>query len=554
MSSNDQTKRIIWRKLLQVLIALVLATAFLCVLWFSKNPDKYILSINLGVWVLVMLVLIFSARKMIGDPPVPGVLRICCGVFLLILGLLGELGGQFFPVYAEPETQLKLVLMLPSFLRTFGAAVLCWGLATWIPGKIKVRETIQLFNDELVKEFREVEESNSFLQSLMKSAPLGILTLNLGNRVIQNNSQASLMLQAGGKSLEDMSIGDLIGKDNRQIVEEALDDVFQLQQQKEIKIEFDANGIEDSETKPEPQDDQNDNKDGRRVFEVFLAPMFSARRVSAALVILRDNTAEELRLQKEAEFARELEAHDKRVRADIELARRYQKNLVQEEFNKHRLKAVSLYEPNFHLSGDFYSVFELDDDHMGLVIGDVSSKGLGAAVRSIAMLTLCRNYAPLAFSPGWLLGQLSEMFMDQESETDRFCTVFYLKANTRTCVVEYARGGHELPIWYHARTEEISLVEGGGVVAGMVEGSEYDTFKISLEPGDKLVFYTDGITDIKSPDGTRWHREGLENTIAAQGNLSPEKLREAIVREINRFRGDVPYPDDLTLVILEVTS
>jgi len=196
-----------------------------------------------------------------------------------------------------------------------------------------------------------------------------------------------------------------------------------------------------------------------------------------------------------------LEEQDRQVRADIGLAHAYQKNFSPEVFSHGRFEAVSVYEPNFHLSGDFFSPFSLSDDKFGLVIGDVSSKGLSAALRAIAILTLCRNSADESISPEQMLSKLNQMFLNQEIELSRFCTMIYLNADSATGDVSYARAGHELPLWYHAASQEVTMLEEGGVPVGLVEGHQYQSRAIRLEPGDRLLIYSDGLTEASNQAG-----------------------------------------------------
>jgi sigma-B regulation protein RsbU (phosphoserine phosphatase) len=134
--------------------------------------------------------------------------------------------------------------------------------------------------------------------------------------------------------------------------------------------------------------------------------------------------------------------------------------------------------------------------------------------------------------------------------TEMFVTAFYATINTKTRHMKYVRAGHDRPVHYHAATGAISLLDPPGRFLGLLPDLIVEERELTLETGDVLVCYSDGVTDAVRPgDGEMYGLERLSKIVRQQGHHSADELVELIVEDIDRFRDGEEQPDDLTLLV-----
>ena len=204
--------------------------------------------------------------------------------------------------------------------------------------------------------------------------------------------------------------------------------------------------------------------------------------------------------------------------------------------------------------GDYYDVLELDDEHQGFVIADVSGHGAPAMVAMALLRQNVHQVAPRFHQPGALLEELNRLLYDH-LPTDQFATMFYAIINTKTLVCQYASAGHNPPLWFRrAAGETIRLPHCEGFPLKLVKRDVvYPSHLIQLQPGDKVVFYTDGIPECFNPMNQDYGMERFETLVHLHAATStPMELEAAVVHDVMRFNdGQIPG-DDLTLAILGV--
>ncbi len=208
--------------------------------------------------------------------------------------------------------------------------------------------------------------------------------------------------------------------------------------------------------------------------------------------------------------------------------------------------------PAREVGGDFYDFFLIDQDRLGFVIGDVSGKGVPAALFMAVSRTLLRSTALTGTPPSQCLQQANALLcLDNESEM--FVTLFYGILNARTGEVEYANGGHNPPYVLHRNGTVEALETTGGMVLGAMADVPYRERTITVEPGDTLFLYTDGVTEAMDDAGTLFADQRLVEALRRLNGSSPEQIVHAVVDEVKRHAGTAPQNDDITVLAIHRT-
>ena len=201
------------------------------------------------------------------------------------------------------------------------------------------------------------------------------------------------------------------------------------------------------------------------------------------------------------------------------------------------------------VGGDFYDFFELPDGKLGLVIADVADKGIPAALFMSLTRTLVRAAALDAASPAGALARVNDLLVP-DAQDGMFVSAFYAVLSLQTGQLAYASAGHNPPLLLRPRTGEEEWLRTEGMVLGVLEGIHFGERIVALEPGDVLVFYTDGVTEAFSPGGDIYGEGRLQAAIEAAADTPAQAMLEAICASVSDFVGDNPPSDDLTLMVL----
>ncbi len=205
--------------------------------------------------------------------------------------------------------------------------------------------------------------------------------------------------------------------------------------------------------------------------------------------------------------------------------------------------------PATTMGGDFYDFIELPDARIGLVMADVSGKGVPAAFFMAVSRTNLRETAAHHADPGACLARTNEVLCAQ-NPMDLFVTVFYCIFDPTTGVLRYANGGHNPPLVRRADGSVEALGGAGGLVLGAMPGSEYPDHTVQLRPGDRLVLYTDGVTEAFNQLEEPYGLQRLIAEVGAHGDGPAAALVERICQSVTTFAGAAPQSDDITLTVL----
>ena len=201
------------------------------------------------------------------------------------------------------------------------------------------------------------------------------------------------------------------------------------------------------------------------------------------------------------------------------------------------------------MCGDFYDFIELPDGKIGLVMADVSGHGVPAAFFMAVARTSLRDVAALYTDPGICLAHTNEALCAQ-NPMDLFVTVFYCVLDPASGLLRYANGGHNPPYLRHADGSVEALDGAGSLVLGVMPQVAFPGHTVTLHPGDRVVLFTDGVTEACNSTDEAYGPDRLVALIGTDGGAAPAAVVDRICRSVTTFTGTVPQADDITVAVL----
>jgi sigma-B regulation protein RsbU (phosphoserine phosphatase) len=203
--------------------------------------------------------------------------------------------------------------------------------------------------------------------------------------------------------------------------------------------------------------------------------------------------------------------------------------------------------PARQVGGDFYDHFLVDDDRLGLVIGDVSGKGLPASLFMAVTRTLIRAFALGGAAPGDCLREVNRHLL-RDTSSGLFVTLIYGVLHLPSGSFNYASGGHPAP--YRLAVGGPEPLDGRGLVVGVLDEANYETHHTTLRPGDRLFLYSDGIPEAANIADEQFSDERLRAVLAGSPENAPDQLIEHVLAAVRQFTAGAPQSDDITALAL----
>ena len=218
------------------------------------------------------------------------------------------------------------------------------------------------------------------------------------------------------------------------------------------------------------------------------------------------------------------------------------------------LACETFYQPARGIGGDYYDFLSLEGGRWGIAIGDVSGKGIGAALLMASLQASLRAQAlhpHLALST--LIGDVNRLVYGS-SPTNFFASLFYAEYEPATRVLKYVNAGHNPPIVVRRRNEPYQMfsLRPEAMPVGISPDVQFATATFQLEIGDVLVAYTDGITEAENRKGEFWGEQSLERLLRSCSDGTPEQIIRCILEEVSAFANGQPQGDDVTLMVMTV--
>ena len=246
-------------------------------------------------------------------------------------------------------------------------------------------------------------------------------------------------------------------------------------------------------------------------------------------------------------------AEKERIGAELNVAAQIQADMLPRIFppfpERHEFDLYASMKPAKEVGGDFYDFFLIDDDHIGLVMADVSGKGVPAALFMVIAKTLIKNRAQMGGGPGEILeyvnGQLCE-----GNEAELFVTVWLAILEISTGRGLAANAGHEHPVIRRANGAYEPVIYRHSPAVATMEGLRFKEHSFELQPGDTLFVYTDGVTEATDANNALFGMDGMLAALNAVPDAAPEALIRGVHGAIDRFVGRAPQFDDVTMLAL----
>ena len=260
-----------------------------------------------------------------------------------------------------------------------------------------------------------------------------------------------------------------------------------------------------------------------------------------------DKTLEHLVIMREA-----LRSRDELValRQELGVAAQMQESILPTDFPRDpRFELHASMIPAREVGGDFYDFFRLEDERLGIVVADVSGKGVPAALFMMVSRTLMKGTAIGEGDPGACLTEVNQL-LTESNEESMFVTVFYTSFNPETGHVEYANAGHNLPYVVKPSGQVRQIDCPPGLVLGVLPEFDFPGGNLDLEPGDALFFYTDGVNEAMDENGEEFGDERLTRVLAEAAGSSAADFSQRMVEAVHAHAGEAPQSDDITCMTL----
>ena len=279
-----------------------------------------------------------------------------------------------------------------------------------------------------------------------------------------------------------------------------------------------------------------------RVFQTMARDVQNREQHLEGLV--RERTADLEQKNEELEKAR------KRVDEELRIARSLQGAILPREIPESQAYAGSaMMTPAQELGGDFYDCFTLPDGRLGIVIADVSGKGVPAAFFMAIVRTMMRSAAHEYSSPGRCMREVNEAVCEQNPHS-LFVTMFYGILDPTSGRFDYANAGHNPPFLVGADGQVTDLPTTSGVVVGAMPGLDYNEAAVEMDPGDTLFLYTDGISEAMNDADEEFGEERLANVLAEDTQAPIRSVIDNVSNAVEAFVVDAPQSDDITCMVL----
>jgi len=228
---------------------------------------------------------------------------------------------------------------------------------------------------------------------------------------------------------------------------------------------------------------------------------------------------------------------------------------IQEDFLPKQSPKLKNYEiagsnvPCYQVGGDYYDFIPIDDDRLGIVIADVSGKGVGASLLMASLRAALQSELYPKYKIQEMARKLND-FVHRSSSPNSFITFFFCELNKKNGELSYINAGHNPPLVLDKKGK-VHRMESCGLCLGMFPEVDYEVKKVILNPGDTTVLFTDGITESRNKDNKEFEEDRLIKILQKHSKLSAVKLLEKINEEVDKFTAGAEKMDDQTLVIIQ---
>ena len=285
--------------------------------------------------------------------------------------------------------------------------------------------------------------------------------------------------------------------------------------------------------------------------------------------ISRDITEKRRAAEKLAQLTEELQAKNKSLEQDLEMARELQGALMPQRFpsfphdaseEESAVRFYPFFRPSMIMSGDFFDVLAISDDRAGLFICDVMGHGVRAALVAAIVRSVVSELRPLWTKPGELLLAINRAMLAafKNSDITLFASAFYVVADLAKGQLRYANAGHPNPL-HLAHTEKVSgavasplMEKPSGPALGLFDEAVYETHRCKLSLHDVVLLFTDGLFEVEGSGGKLYDYQQLSKAVGNRAELPAVDLCRGIIDEVQQFSATQQFNDDVCLVAMDI--
>jgi sigma-B regulation protein RsbU (phosphoserine phosphatase) len=251
-----------------------------------------------------------------------------------------------------------------------------------------------------------------------------------------------------------------------------------------------------------------------------------------------------------AQLYQRVAQQEQRLERDLAMAREVQLRLLPplKPHHKHA-EFATRFIPARTIGGDIYDFVKYDSNRSAIVLGDVSGKATAAALYAALVSGIMRSEASALLSPSELLESLNDSLQERKVDS-QYVVMLYSLWNDESRTLQIANAGATQPLF--CRNGEVDTVHAEGFPLGMFPNVKYEEFTLSTQPGDSLIFFSDGITDAQNAAEEMFGDERLKAIVKKNAQKSASKIADAVLSEVGKFQGERERFDDETLVVLKV--
>ena len=250
----------------------------------------------------------------------------------------------------------------------------------------------------------------------------------------------------------------------------------------------------------------------------------------------------------------EVTAQKERFKTELQLGHDIQNSMIPkdfEEFNKNKNCEVwALTKPAREVCGDFYDYFQIDENNIGLVIGDVAGKGITASLIMVKAMTLIQDYANHYDDPSEVFYEVNNLLCEGNAE-NIFTSCWFGKLNLKTKELDFVNAGHNPPLINQNNAFE-HMATTPGLVLGIMEDMSYDTCKIQLKENDEIFLFTDGVTEANNNYNGFYGEERLQDILNKNKDDSLKNIISTVENDMSNFCNNQEQFDDITMLIIRI--
>ncbi len=247
----------------------------------------------------------------------------------------------------------------------------------------------------------------------------------------------------------------------------------------------------------------------------------------------------------------ELREKNRIIEDDMKLAEKVQRRLLPHKLPRTEdIKFHTYYSPCMYVSGDFYDIFEFKEKYIGVFVADTTGHGAPAALLVSIIKTVLAYDARDTISPSAVVNSVNR-FLTYMTPDDSNATIFYGIINEETGKMVYSLAGHPSPIICNSNTGTISTLELSGGLVGAFEDSDFQENEYQLNKGDRLLIYTDGISEARGSNGEYFGEERIISILKEGRELKRDNLLNMLVKSMEEYTNGAPHADDVTMVLVD---